>query len=91
VFWDLSPRELYREIDIARRVQVDQWNAQIILAWRIEELHLRTQTLKRLPDLQTLLIGHTSMRQTPDEQRRILTHLAEQYDLPLTTPPKAIH
>jgi hypothetical protein len=82
---------LYREIEVAQKVREDRWNDQIILAWRIEAIHLQTQHMKRLPDLRTLLIGQAPRRQTVEQQRAVLHQLADHYGLPIATTKKEMH
>ena len=76
---------------MARLLQQDRANADIVLAWRIEEMRLRTKMQRQLPDVRTLLIGHTPQRQSVAEQRKVMHQLAEQYGLQLTTKKKDMH
>jgi len=76
---------------VARLLQQDRANADIVLAWRIEEMRVRTRIHKRLPDVRSLLIGYAPPRQSVEEQRRIMHQLAEHYGLQLTTQKKDMH
>jgi hypothetical protein len=87
----MSPCELYREIEVARRVRIDRFNDQIMLAWRMEQIRVLTQNQHRLPDPRTLLMHQQPRRQSVDEQRTVLHQLAEQYGLTLQMKKRDMH
>ncbi len=69
MFWELAPCELHREIEVARLIHQDALNAQIVLAWQIEAIRLRTRAQKRLPDLSAVLIADAPLVPAPMDVR----------------------
>lgn len=74
VLWGLSHRELFREVLLWLERKIDAHNDAMRLAWRTADLfHAR-----KMPELQTLLIGPDSVRrpQTKQEQLAMMHQLS---------------
>lgn len=76
----LTPRELAREFEAARRRQRDKIERDIVLAWQITRIHVLTKNQKRVPDLKALLPKDPgTQRQTVAQQRAALSLLSEAF------------
>jgi hypothetical protein len=76
---------LFRELVVDMRVRREAHNRNIALAWSIAKL----SRAERVPPLQRLLeLAPAERTQTPLQQRTMLSGLADQYGLKLTTAKK---
>jgi hypothetical protein len=64
--------------------QREQADRDLILAWHVEYIRLKTQNDKRMPTLQ-MLLARGKWRQTPTEQLAQVRILSEHYGIPLRT------
>lgn len=84
-FWELSPRELFREMEAAKLRRADDMDRDLILAWQIERVRILAANKHALPPIRQLLdeMHQTSDRQTPEQLKTQLTILSQQLGIPL--------
>lgn len=87
VFWSSTPRELRIEFDAARRRAEDEYDRDVVQAWRAVQIFVRTQNDRRMPSLKSLLTAHgrrpAARQQTLAQQRSVLHLLSAKYGIPL--------
>lgn len=71
-FWDLTLRQFFRELVIARRREESEHNRDMSLAWHTAAM----VRCKKLPELRQLLIRPRFIKQSRVEQEAIFHSLA---------------
>lgn len=66
-FWDLTPCELWREIDAVRQGKEERRDLLIEHAWHVVRIYAETRSKERLPSLESQL------RKTPIRAARVST------------------
>jgi hypothetical protein len=76
---------LSAEFEAARLQREDEHDRDVVLAYHIVHIYVKTQNDKRMPTLSTLLHGarRSSGRQSIAAQRSALQMLSQKYGIPL--------
>ena len=76
-------KELWLERRVARQQQQDERDRDVILAWRIMQIKVKTQNDKRMPDLKSLL-----SREEPKDQLAIMYEISARHGLKMEVRPR---